>query len=54
LDDSKQKTMKPLGSCLLSYSNWNGVGCFAMYHFVREFYSYEDDVIWTLNEWLYE
>ena len=39
---------------ILSYSNWNGVGCYAMFHFVREFYPGEDfDMIWTLDEWFY-
>ena len=41
---------------MLSYTNWNGVGCFALYHFIYEFYPYEDDgeVSWYLHEWLYE
>ena len=34
--------VKRLNHNILSYSNWNGFGCYAMFHFIREFYPGED------------
>ena len=41
-------------SSILGYNNWNGVGCYSMWDFVRELSYEEEDIYWDLREWLYE
>ena len=42
-------------SSILGYNNWNGVGSYSMWDFVREFsYEAEEDPYWDLREWLYD
>ena len=45
---------KPQHFCILTYSNWNGVGSYSMWDFVREFSYEEEDIYWDLREWLYD
>ena len=40
--------------CILTYSNWNGVGSYSMWDFVREFHDEDVHIYWDLREWLYE
>lgn len=39
---------------ILSYGNWNGVGSYSMWDFVREFRYEEAEIYWDLKEWLYD
>jgi len=41
-------------SSILGYSNWNGVGSYSMWDFVREFHDEDVHIYWDLREWLYE
>jgi hypothetical protein len=45
---------KPQNFSLLTYSNWNGVGSYSMWDFVREFHDEDVHIYWDLREWLYE
>jgi hypothetical protein len=45
---------KPQHFCILTYSNWNGVGSYSMWDFVREFHDEDVHIYWDLREWLYE
>lgn len=41
-------------SSILGYNNWNGVGSYSMWDFVREFHDEDVHIYWDLREWLYE